>query len=153
MGFILQSSRQRELKKKKERKKAGINPPTSISVLLLCNYPCMGRNTKKEEPLVLDFKKVAILLGLLGSGDVSETPWEVDRSKDPRHPQCQPTLGPRSHISLLGNLHFKHRGFWWGLGFRTTELKRKHEHHRQEGEASEPSQPHHPLRAAPRRQP
>lgn len=57
--FILQSSIQRELKKKK--KIAGINPPTSISVLLLCNYPCVGRHTKEEENMVPILKELAIL--------------------------------------------------------------------------------------------
>lgn len=60
MVFILQSSIQRELKKKK-KEIAGINPPISISVLLLCNYPCMGRHTKEEENTVLILKELAIL--------------------------------------------------------------------------------------------
>ena len=59
MVFILQSSVQRELKKIF----SGINPPTSISVLILCNYPCMGTHTKEEENMVLILKELAIHFG------------------------------------------------------------------------------------------
>lgn len=57
MVFILQSSRQRELKKIAE-----INPSTSISVLILCNYTVMGRHTEKEENMVLILKLLAMVL-------------------------------------------------------------------------------------------
>lgn len=59
MVFILQGSRQRELKKKL----TGIIPLTSISVLIFCNYPCMGRHTKKEGNMVLILKGLVILFG------------------------------------------------------------------------------------------
>lgn len=48
--------------KRAKKKIAGINPPTSISGLILYNYPCMRRHTK-EENMVLSLKKLAVLLG------------------------------------------------------------------------------------------
>lgn len=124
MVFILQSSIQRELKKKKI---AGINPPTSISVLLLCNYPCMGRHTKEEENMVPILKELAILWGRCFS---ALRLYENHLGRLREMQIVAPTLPPNSQCVRMATqgpgvcILSKQRGFWWGLGFRTSELKR-----------------------------
>lgn len=57
-------------------------------VLILCNYPCTGRHTKKEANVVLILKELALPLGgcfsvprvhqdAMGSKTEMQTPWHL----------------------------------------------------------------------------
>ena len=50
-------------KKRKEKRKPRINLATSIAVLILCNYPCMGKHTKEQENRDLILMEVPALIG------------------------------------------------------------------------------------------
>lgn len=95
---------------KKYKKNTGKNPSTSISVLILCNYLCIERHTKKRRKIRFLFLSIwQSSRVLLGSKCASEPPGELDRNADPWHPHSLPTVD-RVCISVYtgpGDLYFK----------------------------------------------